>query len=1000
MQSSPCLCVCSVRRCVQPHNYLPPRRSTIIALVSRVVAPLSSARSLAAFKISWWDTVLGRGQDAQRIPLVEHIGQQELAHTSAGSREQIQNQGLNPPPPAHHSSRDPSSRLVVGGRQLLRTSPQDDDDFYQEFPEDEGEEVEIQEDTIHSQGHQKYLPNSAGASISTSQYTVKYNRMATTAGATSNAAQSRRQPDVILDQKAFDEHVGRTGTTSRAAGPPASRYNSPLSPRARRRQNYIGFSILAAAYCFIYPGLFWPTCHVHTGLFSTETEMTRSTVELVKFLWQQGPAYYPPAFLLSLFSVSLPFIKGAMICWGAYHENGKLLWFVARLSKFQFVDTFSTLLSYVYLNLPVITTELLSGVYYFAGYCILSVIGTQVICYGYDTGREKSVQSIWLPVAVIQVTALVVLYTWSPILGVYAVIFGSVRLTGKRATLCEILIELNPICRWFMITTICVLPMVTYVLLPILIRFFSYENGFRKLPSKNWYFKLMDFCHDWAMGDVLLIAYLVAWMSFNASDETGTQALPAGSYCVVLYGLTGLIMMFVYEYNGKMISARERRLSQQYNHGEQNTVLGVHIDDRSTTASSTASPSDLISPRDDSIASTPASERPPEREQSALMSVLNPQTNFGIHMRYLVLLIFFLAVPVVVLGILEETEKPQVPDLPWVNDAIAKSPLFSTANKMFANRSLLSSIACCDDTSDLCNGKNAPPSPCQPLDAKHPSLPLTSLDKDHVRATARWITGLENIRLDALKLIPYQEAPPVNGGSNAQARFKLKLDAHLHKPDPNSDITLPLSLIVQTTAVAPITWFDNTNACCQPENLSVELIAECHSEFPFIRNVSTGNVTITPDIVISESILGFHLSIYDITEIIKKQIRDNLNQLVQNETFPIGPTNYTVASLINTIIESNMMPGDKLNCPTAGSVSTDVEGGSKRNTGRAEIVGEFSSRSAVVSTNTTNSQDFSRTLHIEKPYQLIQRGSNRWRNRGYYYGTLNDESNGDEMIYI
>ncbi|CAD7976426.1 unnamed protein product, partial [Amoebophrya sp. A120] len=97
-------------------------------------------------------TVLGRGQDAQRIPLVEHIGQQELAHTSAGSREQIQNQGLNPPPPAHHSSRDPSSRLVVGGRQLLRTSPQDDDDFYQEFPEDEGEEVEIQEDTIHSQG--------------------------------------------------------------------------------------------------------------------------------------------------------------------------------------------------------------------------------------------------------------------------------------------------------------------------------------------------------------------------------------------------------------------------------------------------------------------------------------------------------------------------------------------------------------------------------------------------------------------------------------------------------------------------------------------------------------------------------------------------------------------------------------------------------------------------------------------------------------------------------
>eukprot|EP00392_Amoebophrya_sp_AT5.2_P010802 g10869.t1 len=124
--------------------------------------------------------------------------------------------------------------------------------------------------------------------------------------------------------------------------------------------------------------------------------------------------------------------------------------------------------------------------------------------------------------------------------------------------------------------------------------------------------------------------------------------------------------------------------------------------------------------------------------------------------------------------------------------------------------------------------------------------------------------------------------------------------------------------MIETTAVAPITWFDNTNACCQPEQLSVELVAECHAEFPFIRNLTTGNVTITPEITISESILGFKLNIYDITEIIKKQVSTNLNVLVSNTSFPIGPTVYNVTSLINTIIESNMMPGDLLDCPKPG----------------------------------------------------------------------------------
>ncbi|CAD7928106.1 unnamed protein product [Amoebophrya sp. A25] len=695
--------------------------------------------------------------------------------------------------------------------------------------------------------------------------------------------------------------------------------------RQRRIQNYVGFGILALAYCFIYPGLFWPTCHVHTGLFSTETSMTRSTIELVKFLWQQGPAYYPPAFLLSLFSVSLPFIKGGLICWGAYFGNGKLLWFVARLSKFQFVDTFSTLLSYVYLNLPVITTELLSGVYYFSGYCILSVIGTQIICYGYDTGREKSVQSIWLPVAIIQVVSLVVLFFSSPILGVYAIIFGSVRIIGTRATLHETLLALNPICRYLMVITICIMPMITYVLLPILIRFFADKRGMigRNIPSKRGLFKIMDFCHDWAMGDVLLIAYLVAWMSFNASDETGTQALPAGSYCVCLYGLSGLFMMMFYEYNAKVLNERGRRLT---------VVEGaVSIEEQSTAASISATSEELESQRS-SIVSDDTVSVPSSRTQSALEVMLNPQTWLSIHIRYAVLLGIFLVVPLIILNVLEATEKPPVPDLPWVNDAIAKSPLFKQANEKIASRELLSSIACCNDTSSLCSGDKAPPEPCQPLSSGNPAAPLTVIDQDHIKATARWITGLENLRLDSLKLIPYEED---DSGAEKIPRFKLQLAAHLEPSKMHKELTLPLSLLIETTAVSSITWFDNTDACCGPKNLGIELVAECHSEYPYIRNLSTGNITITPKIEISESILGFRIDVMDITQDIKKQIKDNLNSLVQTVSFPIGPTDYNVTSLINTIIESNMMPGDLLDCPRAAKSGKTRQMGVLRRTENA-----------------------------------------------------------------
>ena len=79
------------------------------------------------------------------------------------------------------------------------------------------------------------------------------------------------------------------------------------------------------------------------------------------------------------------------------------------------------------------------------------------------------------------------------------------------------------------VATICVMPMITYVLLPIVIRFGS-RNLHNFLGGRQRLYDTMDFCHDWSMGDVWLLAFIVGWLSFNASDETAAEILPVGSY--------------------------------------------------------------------------------------------------------------------------------------------------------------------------------------------------------------------------------------------------------------------------------------------------------------------------------------------------------------------------------------------------------------------------------------------------------------------------------------
>ena len=40
-------------------------------------------------------------------------------------------------------------------------------------------------------------------------------------------------------------------------------------------------------------------------------------------------------------------------------------------------------------------------------------------------------------------------------------------------------------------------------------------------------------CHDWSMGDVWLLAFITAWLSFNASKDISTNCVPLGTYATL-----------------------------------------------------------------------------------------------------------------------------------------------------------------------------------------------------------------------------------------------------------------------------------------------------------------------------------------------------------------------------------------------------------------------------------------------------------------------------------
>ncbi len=148
----------------------------------------------------------------------------------------------------------------------------------------------------------------------------------------------------------------------------------------RKWQIALGYVVLALAYTCIWQGLTYPGVHVKTGLFGRVfLDQKKSTWSAMIFLYKQGPVFYLPATLVLFFSIIVPFLKGLLIIIGTWTSSPGVLYFVSRISKYQFVDVFGTVLNFVYMNNTMVHSELLSGIYYFSAYCVLSGVATQII---------------------------------------------------------------------------------------------------------------------------------------------------------------------------------------------------------------------------------------------------------------------------------------------------------------------------------------------------------------------------------------------------------------------------------------------------------------------------------------------------------------------------------------------------------------------------------------------------------------------------------------------
>ena len=177
-------------------------------------------------------------------------------------------------------------------------------------------------------------------------------------------------------------------------------------------KKHLGFLFNIVALFLFIPGIILPMFSLKMDMSATLSNASLSSniidkqlslLETIQELWLDERVFV--AILIFLFSVCIPLFKTTLICWSYAKRNSllekKLLNFVAAIGKWSMADVFVVAIFLAVLSTThaetsdqqnfsmfgfnidiLISSETLSavglGFYYFAGYCLLSLLGTQL----------------------------------------------------------------------------------------------------------------------------------------------------------------------------------------------------------------------------------------------------------------------------------------------------------------------------------------------------------------------------------------------------------------------------------------------------------------------------------------------------------------------------------------------------------------------------------------------------------------------------------------------
>lgn len=152
-------------------------------------------------------------------------------------------------------------------------------------------------------------------------------------------------------------------------------------------RNIIALILVLVSFVLLIPGLTQDivTITATLSLMGVETELfrdTRSILQTIRSLHESGNDFV--AGLILLFSVLVPFIKGALL--GVAATMKAVRWrlgiagFVRSISKWAMADVFVVGVYIAYLSAKAtdnLDAELHSGFYWFTGYCLVSLLALQ-----------------------------------------------------------------------------------------------------------------------------------------------------------------------------------------------------------------------------------------------------------------------------------------------------------------------------------------------------------------------------------------------------------------------------------------------------------------------------------------------------------------------------------------------------------------------------------------------------------------------------------------------